>query len=70
MVAPEVEFTSLLFPFMVQADRGAKCDPCRLASSPPRWANTDVVAISAVQMATGEVAELDAVATAAARTTQ
>ena len=44
----------------------SRCAPCRLRSSPPRsTATTDVVAFSAVQMASGEVADLDAISAAA-----
>ena len=66
VLAPEVEFTSLLFPFLVQADRGVSVrlvPAAELAGEIGR--DTDVVAFSAVQMATGEVAELEAIATAA-----
>jgi selenocysteine lyase/cysteine desulfurase len=67
VIAPDVEFTSLLFPFLVQEHRGVTV---RLV--PPRelpdaiGPETDVVAFSAVQMASGEVADLEAVTTAAA----
>jgi selenocysteine lyase/cysteine desulfurase len=67
VLAPDVEFTSLLFPFMVQSGRGVDVQTVpadRLAEAIE--ADTDVVAFSAVQMSTGEVADLDAV-TAAAR---
>jgi selenocysteine lyase/cysteine desulfurase len=68
VLAPDVEFTSLLFPFMVQEHRGVTV---RLV--PPRelaeaiGPDVDVVAFSAVQMATGDVADLEGIATAAAR---
>lgn len=63
VLAPDVEFTSLLFPFLVQEHRGVtvRLVPAgELAGeiSP----DVDVVAFSAVQMATGEVADLDAIA--------
>lgn len=67
VLAPDVEFTSVLFPFMAQERRGVQV---RLV--PPRelageiGPDTDVVAFSAVQMATGEVADLRAIASAAA----
>jgi selenocysteine lyase/cysteine desulfurase len=67
VLAPDVEFTSTLFPFMVQAERGVEvrtAPPARLAEAID--AQTDVVAFSAVQMSTGDVADLEAV-TAAAR---
>jgi selenocysteine lyase/cysteine desulfurase len=66
VLAPDVEFTSLLFPFLVQEHRGVSV---RLVGA-SEIANeigpdVDVVAFSAVQMATGEVAALDAIAAAA-----
>ena len=67
VLAPDVEFTSLLFPFLVQERRGVTVrlvPAAELAGQIDR--DVDVVAFSAVQMATGEVAELDAIATAAA----
>jgi selenocysteine lyase/cysteine desulfurase len=67
VLAPEEDFTSLLFPFLVQADRGVELRTVpagRLAEAVD--AGTDLVAFSAVQSATGEVADLAAV-TAAAR---
>ena len=66
VLAPDVEFTSLLFPFLVQERRGVTV---RLV--PPKelsneiGPDVDIVAFSAVQMATGEVADLDAIARAA-----
>jgi len=66
VLAPDVEFTSVLFPFLVQERRGVTV---RLV--PPKELSgeigpgVDVVAFSAVQMATGEVADLDAIANAA-----
>jgi selenocysteine lyase/cysteine desulfurase len=63
VVAPEIEFTSNLWPFMVRgcdvqlvpADRVAEAIDARTAA----------VAFSAVQSATGEIADLDAIAAAA-----
>ncbi|MGH2841371.1 MAG: aminotransferase class V-fold PLP-dependent enzyme [Solirubrobacteraceae bacterium] len=66
VVIPDVEFTSSLFPFLVQEERGVQVTtvpPARLADAID--ARTDVVAFSAVQMSTGEVADLDAVVAAA-----
>jgi len=67
VLAPDVEFTSLLFPFVVQEHRGVsvRLVPTRelLGEIGP---DVDIVAFSAVQMATGEVAELDAISVAAA----
>jgi selenocysteine lyase/cysteine desulfurase len=67
VVVPDNEFTSTLFPFLVQEQhRGATVTtvpPGRLAEAID--ARTDVVAFSAVQMSTGEVADLDAIVAAA-----
>jgi selenocysteine lyase/cysteine desulfurase len=66
VVSAEPEFTSLLWPFMAQG-RGieVECVPvARVAESIDE--RTDVVAVSAVQSSTGEVADLDAVIDAAA----
>ena len=68
VLVPDVEFTSLLFPFLVQQHRGVS-DHARSrarASERDRPRDVDVVAFSAVQMATGEVADLDAIVAAAA----
>jgi selenocysteine lyase/cysteine desulfurase len=63
VVVPDVEFTSNLWPF-VTAGHDVRTVPAhRLAEAID--ASTDVVAFSAVQSATGEVADLDALATAA-----
>lgn len=67
VLAPEVEFASTLFPFLAQAHRGVTVR--MVAASELADAiddSIDVVAFSAVQMATGEVADLAAVAAAAA----
>ena len=69
VLVPDVEFTSTLFPFLVQEARGVTVEtvaPCDLAEAID--ARTDVVAFSAVQMSTGEVADLDAIVAAAATT--
>lgn len=66
VLAPEIEFTSMLFPFMVHAERGVEVTTVpadRLAEAID--ARTTLVAFSAVQSATGEVAEIDAVIAAA-----
>jgi selenocysteine lyase/cysteine desulfurase len=66
VLSTEQEFTSLLWPFMAQG-RGVEvsCVPAsRLAEAID--GRTDLVAFSAVQSSTGEVADLDAVAAAAA----
>ena len=67
VLAPDVEFTSVLFPFMAQAHRGVRVDLVPAAElAGAIGPDVDVVAFSAVQMASGEVADLDAIATAAA----
>jgi selenocysteine lyase/cysteine desulfurase len=67
VLVPDVEFTSTLFPFLVQEARGVVVQtvpPEQLAEAID--ARTDVVAFSAVQMSTGEVADSDAIVAAAA----
>ena len=67
VLVPDVEFTSLLFPFLVQEHRGVTV---RLVPAADLAAeigpDVDIVAFSAVQMASGEVADLDGIASAAA----
>jgi selenocysteine lyase/cysteine desulfurase len=66
VLAPDIDFASVLFPFMVQAERGVELrlvPPAELAGAVD--ARTDVVAFSAVQMATGEVADIEAIRAAA-----
>jgi selenocysteine lyase/cysteine desulfurase len=66
VVVPEIDFASLLFPFLVHRDRGVEVTTVplgRLAESVD--ARTTAVAFSAVQSSTGEVADLDAVSEAA-----
>jgi selenocysteine lyase/cysteine desulfurase len=66
VLAPEIDFTSLLFPFLAQERRGVTVDVVpfeRLAESID--ARTDVVAVSAVQASNGAVAPLDEIARAA-----
>ena len=66
VLAPDIEFTSILFPWLVQAHRGVEVrtvTPARLADTVD--ASIDVVAFSAVQSATGEVAALADVVAAA-----
>jgi selenocysteine lyase/cysteine desulfurase len=66
VLVPDVEFTSTLFPFLVQERRGVTVTtvaPAQLAEAID--ARTDLVAFSAVQMSTGEVADLDAIVAAA-----
>jgi selenocysteine lyase/cysteine desulfurase len=65
VVVPDVEFTSTLFPLLVQRRlRVRTVPPAQLAEAVGDGA--DAVAFSAVQMSSGEVADLDAVAGAAA----
>ena len=66
VVAPEIDFSSLVWPFLAQAYRGVEVRTVslgRLADAVDE--RTDVVAFSAVQSATGEVADLEAVEKAA-----
>jgi selenocysteine lyase/cysteine desulfurase len=66
VLVPDIEFTSNLFPWLVQEQRGVTVTtvpPSRLADAvDPR---TDLVAFSAVQSATGEVAPVREIAQAA-----
>jgi selenocysteine lyase/cysteine desulfurase len=65
VVVPEIEFTSTLFPLLVQRRLDVRTAPLvDLVASVLDGA--DAVAFSAVQMSTGEVAPLDTIATAAA----
>jgi selenocysteine lyase/cysteine desulfurase len=67
VLAPDVEFTSLLFPFLVQERRGVTTRLAPAATLADEIGpEDDVVAFSAVQMATGEVADLQRIAEAAA----
>lgn len=66
VVAPEIDFTSLLYPFLAHADRGVETRTVpldRLAECID--STTTVVAASVVQSATGEVLDVDAVVSAA-----
>ena len=67
VLVPEIEFTSTLFPFLVQQERRGvtvtTVPAGRLAEAID--ARTDLVAFSAVQMSTGEVADVEAIAAAA-----
>jgi len=66
VLVPEIEFTSALFPFLVEGRRGVRVRTVPVAGLAEAIdGETDVVAFSAVQMATGEVADLDAIAAAA-----
>ncbi|MEG3633669.1 aminotransferase class V-fold PLP-dependent enzyme [Micromonospora palythoicola] len=66
VLVPEVEFTSNLFPWLVQAERGVEVrtvPPAELAASID--AGTDLVAFSLVQSADGTVAAYDEIVAAA-----
>jgi selenocysteine lyase/cysteine desulfurase len=66
VVSTEAEFTSILWPFMAQG-RGVDVACVPVSRLPEAIdARTDVVAFSAVQSSTGEVADVDAVAASAA----
>jgi selenocysteine lyase/cysteine desulfurase len=67
VLAAEPEFTSLLFPFLAQEGRGVTVRLVALeALADAVDASVDVVAVSAVQSSTGELAALDDLAAAAA----
>ena len=67
VITPDVEFSSLLYPWLVQADRGVRVDAVPLpALADAIDRRTDVVAFSAVQSRDGGMADLDAVVAAAA----
>jgi selenocysteine lyase/cysteine desulfurase len=66
VVAPEIDFASLLYPFLAHEHRGVEVTTVpldRLADAID--SRTTAVAFSAVQSATGEVADLDAIEAAA-----
>ena len=67
VVVPEEEFTSTLFPFLVQQEQRrvtvTTAPAARLAEAID--ARTDLVAFSAVQMSTGDVADVDAIVASA-----
>ncbi|MFZ0043584.1 MAG: aminotransferase class V-fold PLP-dependent enzyme [Solirubrobacteraceae bacterium] len=65
VVVPEIEFTSALFPFLVQGRLDVRTVPVtRFADAVADGA--DAAVFSAVQMSTGEVANVDAILAAAA----
>jgi selenocysteine lyase/cysteine desulfurase len=67
LVAAEGDFTSVLFPFLAQADRGVEVAVVPLADVADAVdGRTHLVAVSAVQSASGELADLEAIAAAAA----
>jgi selenocysteine lyase/cysteine desulfurase len=64
VVVPDIEFNSLLFPLLVQSRLDVRTVPVnRVADAVADGA--DAVAFSAVQMSTGEVADISAIADAA-----
>lgn len=66
VVVPEVEFTSNLFPWLVQAERGVQVRTTSVAGLADAVdADTDLVAFSLVQSADGTVAAYDDVVAAA-----
>ncbi|MGS2618538.1 aminotransferase class V-fold PLP-dependent enzyme [Micromonospora sp. LZ34] len=66
VVVPEVEFTSNLFPWLVQAERGVEVRTVPLAGLVDAIdADTDLVAFSLVQSADGAVAQYDEIVAAA-----
>jgi selenocysteine lyase/cysteine desulfurase len=67
VVAPDVEFSSALFPFLVQERRGVIVRTVPVgALAEAIDSTTDVVVTSAVQMSSGELVDLDSVEEAAA----
>jgi selenocysteine lyase/cysteine desulfurase len=63
VLAPEIEFGSNLFPYQMHEPRGVVVDTVPLEKLADRIDETiDVVALSAVQSATGQVADLDDIA--------
>lgn len=68
VLAPDVEFTSNLFPWLVHAERGVHVvtvPPGQLVEAVDE--RVSLVALSAVQSSTGEVADLSAIVDAAGR---
>jgi selenocysteine lyase/cysteine desulfurase len=65
VVVPDIEFTSTLFPLLVQRRLDVRTvPPAQLADAIAD--GVDAVAFSAVQMSSGEIADLDAIVSAAA----
>ena len=66
LLVPDEEFTSNLFPWLVQSRRGVDVRAVPASELPARIdADTDVIAFSLVQSATGEVADVAAITAAA-----
>jgi selenocysteine lyase/cysteine desulfurase len=67
VLSVEGDFTSLLFPFLAQEERGVRVELVPLERvAEALGAEHDLVAVSAVQSADGRLADLDAIAAAAA----
>lgn len=60
------EFTSVVFPFAAQRDRGVRVTEVELSEIAEHAADHDVVAVSAVQSSDGRIADLDALRQVAA----
>lgn len=66
VLAADIEFESLIFPFLAQRARGVEVRFAKLHELPEAIDGaTDVVAVSAVQSSSGEVARLEEIAAAA-----
>ncbi|MFZ0119213.1 MAG: aminotransferase class V-fold PLP-dependent enzyme [Pseudonocardiaceae bacterium] len=66
VVTAEGDFTSLLFPWLVHADRGIDVDAVPVSGLADAVdSSTSVVAFSLVQSSTGQIADLDAIMAAA-----
>nr|WP_246330853.1 aminotransferase class V-fold PLP-dependent enzyme [Saccharopolyspora hordei] len=68
VLVAEGDFTSVLYPFAAQQDRGVQVTAVDLEQVPARAAEHDVVAVSVVQSADGRIADLDALREVAATT--
>jgi selenocysteine lyase/cysteine desulfurase len=68
VLVPDMEFTSNLFPYFTHSDRGVTVETVPAADLPGAIGpSTTAVAFSAVQSSSGEVADLSAIETAAAK---
>jgi selenocysteine lyase/cysteine desulfurase len=68
VLVPDIEFTSNVFPWAVHADRGVTVISAPVGElADAIGPGIDVIAFSAVQSATGEVADVDAILAAARR---
>lgn len=66
VLVPDVEFTSVLFPLLIQSRLEVQTVPTSQLAEAVSSRRADAVVFSAVQMSTGEVADLEAVSAAAA----